>query len=138
MLFCAAVLVICALGVMVRSRSVKLSSFRPSPLTLALGFASAIGALLSSAVLFVSYWPYSQLFQRFLKTGDDFHLSELSSFLGDTQLPLGSDFNLGSWYVGSTNAVFCFWLAVTILCAVAFLIAVFRHFQTRPRTTAVA
>jgi hypothetical protein len=138
MLFCAAVLVICALGVMVRSRSVKRSSFRPGPLTLALGFASAIGVLLSSAVLFVSYWPYSQLFQRFLKTGDDFHLSELSAFLGDTQLPLGSQFNLGSWYVGSQNAVFFFWLAVTILCAVVLLIAVLRHFQTRPRTTAVA
>jgi hypothetical protein len=34
--------------------------------------------------------------------------------------------------------VFYFWFAVTILCALALLIAVFRHFQTRPRTSAPA
>jgi len=122
----------------VRARSVALSALRPSRLTLALAFTSAIGALLSSAVLFVSYWPYSQLFQRFVKTGDDFHLSELSAFLGDTQLPLGSQFSMGSWYVGSQNAVFYFWFAVTILCALALLIAAFRHLQTRPRASAPA
>jgi hypothetical protein len=138
MLFCAAVLAICTLGVVVRTRSVALSVVRSSPLTLALAFASAIGALLSSAVLFVSYWPYSQLFQRFVKTGDDFHLSELSAFLGDAQLPLGSQFSIGSWYVGSQNAVFFFWFAVIVLCALALLIAVVRHMQTRPPTTVAA
>jgi len=138
MLFCAAILAICTMGVVVRTRSVALSALRPSRLTLGLAFYSAIGALLSSAVLFVSYWPYSQLFQRFVKTGDDFHLSELSAFLGDTQLPLGSQFSMGSWYVGSWNAVFFFWFAVTILCALALLIAVVRHFQTRPRANAAA
>jgi tetratricopeptide (TPR) repeat protein len=138
-LFCGGILVICTAGVVVRSRSVNFSSFRPSPLTLGLAFVSAIGALLSSAVLFVSYWPYSQLLQRFLRTGDDFHLSELSAFLGDTQLPLGSEFSLaGSWYVGTWNVVFFFWFAVTVLCALALLIAVFRHFQTRPRASAAA
>jgi hypothetical protein len=138
-LFCSGVLLICTLGVVVRSRSVNFSSFRPSPLTLGLAFVSAIGALLSSAVLFVSYWPYSQLLQRFLRTGDDFHLSELSAFLGDTQLPLGSEFSLaGSWYVGTWNVVFFFWFAVTVLCALALLIAVVRHFQTRQRASAAA
>lgn len=138
MLFCAAVLAICALGVVVRTRSVALSALRPSRLTLALAFTSAIGALLSSAVLFVSYWPYSQLFRRFLNTGDDYHLSDLSAFLGDTQLPLGSEFSMGSWYVASWNIVFYFWFAVTFLCVLALTIAIFRHFQTRPRAHAAA
>jgi hypothetical protein len=106
MLFFAAVLAMCALGVLVRTRSVALSALRPSRLTLAFAFTSAIGVLLSSAVL------------------------------GDTQLPLGSQFSMGSWYVGSQNAVFNFWFAVTILCVLALLIAVFRHFQTRPRASA--
>jgi hypothetical protein len=85
-------------------------------------------------MLFVTYRPYSELLQRFLSTGDDAQLSELSAFLRDTQLPLGSQFNLGpgSWYVASWNIVFYFWFAVTILCVLALLAAIFRHFQTRP------
>jgi hypothetical protein len=34
--------------------------------------------------------------------------------------------------------VFYFWLAVTILCTLALLIAVVRHRQTRPRASAPA
>ncbi len=140
MLFCALLLLLCALGVVVRNRSLRLSSLHPSGLTLALGFGAAIGLLLSSAVLFVSYRPYFELLQRFLSKGDDAQLFELSAFLRDTQLPLGSQFNLGpdSWYVASWNVVFYFWFAVTVLCAFALLIAVFRHFQTRPRASATA
>jgi hypothetical protein len=124
----------------VRSRSLRLSSLRPSRLTLTLGFGAAVGSLLSSAVLFVSYWPYSELLQRFLSKGDDAGLFELSAFLRDIQLPLGSQFNLGpvSWYVASWSVVFYFWFAVTILCALAILIAVVRHFQTRPRASVPA
>jgi hypothetical protein len=135
MLLCAGILLICAVGVVVRARSVRLPSLRPSPVTLALAFASALGVLLSSAVLFVSYWPYSELLQRFLRDGDDVGLSELSGFLGDARLPLGSRFNVGPgfWYVGAENDVFYFWFAVTILCVFALLMAVFRHLQTRPR-----
>jgi hypothetical protein len=140
MLSCAVLLLLCVLGVAVRSRSLSLSSLHPSRLTLALGFVAAVGSLLSSAVLFVTYWPYSELLQRFLSKGDDAGLPELSAFLRDTQLPLGSQFHLGpgSWYVGSWNAVFYFWFAVSILCALALAIAIFRHYQTRPRASVPA
>jgi hypothetical protein len=140
MLFCAALLLFCVVGVIVRNRSLKLGSLHPSRLTLALGSGAAVGALLSSAILFVSYRPYSELVQRFLTKGDNSQLPELYAFLRDTQLPLGSQFNLGpgSWYVASWNIVFYFWFAVTIVCALVLLIAVFRHFQTRPRTHAPA
>jgi hypothetical protein len=139
-LFCVTLLLLCAIGLAVRNRSLRFSSLRPSRLTLALGFCAAVGSLLSSAVLFVSYVPYSDLLQRFLNKGDDAGLSELSSFLRDTQLPIGSQFSLGpgSWYVASSDVVFYFWFAVTILCALALLIALFRHFQTRPRASAPA
>lgn len=135
MLSCATVLLLCTLGVAVRNRSVRLGSLQPSALTLTLAFSSALGAVLSSAVLFASYWPYSHALQRFLNKGDDAQLSEVTAFLRDTQLPLGSQFNLGpgSWYVASSNVVFYFWFAVTILCALAFFVAVVRHIQTRPR-----
>ena len=139
-LFCVTLLLLCAIGLAVRNRSLRFSSLRPSRLTLALGFCAAVGSLLSSAVLFVSYMPYSDLLQRFLNKGDDAGLSELSAFLRDTELPIGSQFSIGpgSWYVASSDVVFDFWFAITILCALALLIAVFRHFQTRPRANAPA
>jgi hypothetical protein len=137
-LICTALLFLCALGVVIRNRSLRLASLHPSRLTLALGSGAAIGSLLSSAILFVSYRPYSELFQRFLSKGDDAGLSELSNFLRDAQHPLGSRFSLGTWYISSSLMVFYFWFAVTILCALALVIALFRHFQTRPRASAPA
>jgi hypothetical protein len=134
-LFFGSLLAFCVIGVMIRSHSVKLTLLRPSVLTLTLAFSSAVGALLSCAVLFVSYWPYSHAFQRFVSAGDESGLAELSNFLGNSQLPLGSGLRIGSWYVGVSNVVFYFWFAVAILCILALLLAVLRHFQTRPRAT---
>jgi hypothetical protein len=138
MIFCAALLLLCMLGVLVRSRSLKLSSLHPSRLTLALGSGAAVGSLLSSAVLLASYWPYTELLQRFLSKGDHSGMLELSAFLLDVQHPLGARYSLGTWVVSSSMMVFYFWFAVTVLCALALLIAVFRHFQTRPRASAPA
>lgn len=135
-LICAALLFLCTLGVVIRNRSLNLASLHPSRLTLALGSSAAIGSLLFSAILFVSYRPYSELFQRFLSKGDDAGLSELSNFLQDVEHPLGSRFSLGTWYVSSSMMVFYFWLAITILCAITLAIAVLRHFQTRLQASA--
>lgn len=140
MLSCASLLLLCTFGVVVRNRSVRLGSLQPSRVTLALGFSAAVGWLVSSTVLFASYRPYSELLQPFLTKGDDAQLSELSAFLRDTQLPFGSQFNLGpdSWYVGSSNAVFHFWLTITVVCAFALLLAVLRHFlHRRPAAASV-
>jgi hypothetical protein len=134
-LFFACLLALCVIGVMIRSHSVKLTSLRSSVLTLTLAFSSAVGVLLSSAVLFVSYWPYSHALQRFVSAGDESGLAELSNFLGNSQLPLGSGLRIGSWYVEVSNVVFYFWFAVAILCVLALLLAILRHFQTRPRAS---
>ena len=138
LLFCGALLVLCVGGILVRGRSFKLASLHPGGLTLGLGCGAAVGSLLSSVVLCVSYWPYSEVVQRFLRTGDGAGITELSSFLEHAQLPLGSQLNTGSWVLGSQMAVFYFWFAMTILCALALLFAVFRHLQTRPRSTMAA
>jgi len=130
-LVCCGILLTCMLGVIVRGRTLRPSALYPSSLTLGLGFGAAAGALVSSSVLFVSYRPYSEILQRFIHSGDDDGLSELASFLADAQLPLGTQNFLGSW-----NVVFYFWSAVTVLCVLVVLIAVVRHFQTRPRATA--
>jgi hypothetical protein len=137
LLFCGALLVFCLFGVLVRSRSFKLASLQPGHLTLSIGFGAAFGSLLSSTILFVSYRPYSELLQRFLRTGDEAGLSELSGFLGDVQLPLGSQLSAGSWYVGSQKAVFYFWFGVVALCTLALLFVLWR-FRHRPRVAAAA
>jgi hypothetical protein len=131
MLLCGGILLICAVGVMLRSRSVRLASLRPSRLTLTLGFGAALGSLLASAVLLVTYWPYSEILHRFISDSDESGVSELSNFLGDAQVPLGT-----RGYLGVSNAVFYFWFIVAVLCALALLVAVVRHFQTRTRPQA--
>ena len=126
LLFSFGVLLACALGIIVRGKSLWPTTLRPSPATLALGFIGAIGALLSSAVLYAGYRPYAEIFQRFVSKGDESGLSQLSNFLGATQVPLGA-----TSYLGVYDAVFRFWGIVTGACALALLIAVFRHFQHR-------
>jgi hypothetical protein len=126
LLFSFGLLLACALGIIVRGKSLWPSTLRPSPLTLALGFVGAIGALLSSAVLYAGYRPYAEILQRFVSKGDESGLSELAIFLGATQVPLGT-----RSYLGVSGAVFQFWGIVTVLCALALLIAVFRHFRRR-------
>ena len=124
MLFFGGVLVLCFAGVMIRSRSVRLVSLRPSALTLALAFGSAVGVVLSSAFLFASYWPYSYALKRFVSAGDESGLSNLADFVGGAQVPLGAGFRI-------PERVFYFWSGVAILCALALLFAIVRHLQTR-------
>jgi hypothetical protein len=124
---------ICAVGVVIRGKSLKLSVLRPSPSSLAVGFAGAIGALLSSVVLYASYRPYSEILQGFVSKGDEAGLSELSNFLFATQVPLGS-----RTFLEAFDAVFHFWSIVTVLCVVALLVAVLIHFRQRRPAAASA
>lgn len=124
---------ICAVGVVIRGKSLKLSALRPSPSSLAVGFAGAIGALLSSVVLYASYRPYSEILQGFVSKGDEAGLSELSNFLFATQVPLGS-----RTFLEAFDAVFHFWSIVIVLCVVALLMALLIHYlQRRPAAASV-
>jgi len=124
---------ICAVGVVIRGKSLTLSALRPSPSSLAVGFAGAIGALLSSVVLYASYRPYSEILQGFVSKGDEAGLSELSNFLFATQVPLGS-----RTFLEAFDAVFHFWSIVTVLCVIALLMAVLIHFRQRRPASANA
>ncbi|MGB7470243.1 MAG: hypothetical protein WBW58_12825, partial [Candidatus Acidiferrum sp.] len=124
---------ICAGGVIMRGKSLKLSALRPSPSSLGVGLAGAIGALLSCAVLYVSYRPYSEILQQFVSKGDEGGLSELSNFLFATQVPLGSQTFLGAY-----DAVFHFWSIVTLLCVVALCFVLLIHFRQRRPAAASA
>jgi hypothetical protein len=124
-LFSGGLLTICTFSVIVRGRSLRLSSLRPSWLTLAVGFGAAVGALVSSAMLYVSYRPYAEILQRFIRKGDEAGLSELSNFLAATQFPLGAQrFQVREF-------VFYFWFGVTLLCILALMLVLARHFRSR-------
>ena len=131
MLFFVALTLICILSAMARVRSARLSSLRVSRTSATLGIGSAAGLLLSSVLLYVSYRPYAEIFQRFVRTGDAMRIQELNEFLDYAQVPLGAQGfkNLGDF-------VFYFWLGVTALCVIALLLVVLRYFQNRPRAKA--
>ena len=127
-LFSAGLLLTCALGIIVRGKSIQLSGLRPSRLTLVVGLSGAIAALLSSAVLYVTYRPYAEILQRFIVKGDETNLAELSSFLGTAQLPLGA-----KGILDVSEFVFYFWFSVILLCTLTLLVAFLRRFQHRLR-----
>jgi hypothetical protein len=127
-LFTGGLLLTCALAIIVRGKSLRLSALRPSRLTLVVGLCGAIGALLSSAVLYVTYRPYAEILQRFIHNGDETSLTEGSSFLDTTQLPIGAQGFLDVW-----QFVFYFWFGVILLCIFVLLVAVLRRFQHRAR-----
>src|SRR6266436_7753982 len=130
-LFSGGLLLTCALAVIVRGKSFRLSALRPSRLTLVVGLCGAIVALLSSAVLYVSYRPYAEILQRFIRNGDETNLAELSSFLDTAQLPLGAH---GALEVSEFASYF--WFGVVLLCIFALLVAVLLRFQHRTRANA--
>ncbi|MHB8610677.1 MAG: hypothetical protein ACYDCG_20500 [Candidatus Acidiferrales bacterium] len=133
MLVCSGLLLICALGVFIRGKSLRLTALQPSSLSLAIGLFAAIGALLSSAVLYAGYRPYSEILQRFITKGDEAGLSELSNFLFATEVPLGAH-----GFLGVYDAVSRFWFVVTLLCAVALCFVLLIHFRLRRPATASA
>jgi hypothetical protein len=131
LLFSSALLLTCILALIVRNRSLRLGSFRPSQWTLALGLASSLSLILSSILMYLSYRPYAQIFRRFVDHGDDRGLADLVTFVGDAHVPFG----LGGWLSMSRSA-FDFWFVVAVACMLVLLIAIARHFQTRQRTVA--
>ncbi|MGC2832402.1 MAG: hypothetical protein WB627_05220 [Candidatus Acidiferrum sp.] len=131
LLFSIGLLLTCILAVVVRNRSVRFFSLRPSQWTLALGLASSLILVFSSVLLYLSYRPYAQIFRRFVDHGDDRGLADLVTFVDEAHVPFG----FGGW-LSMSRAAFDFWFVVAAGCLFALCIAVFRHFQTRPRAHA--
>jgi tetratricopeptide (TPR) repeat protein len=118
----AALLLICALAVVVRNRSLRLRTLHAGRGTLALGLCGAVGLLVSSAILYVSYRPYAEIFQQFVRTGNDRQIPEFTEFLSYTQTPLGAQ-----GFQNQANFVFYFWFGVSALSVIALLFVLIRH-----------
>jgi hypothetical protein len=130
MLLSSALLLATLFAVLLRGKSLRLSSLRPGRLAIALGLSSSAAFFVSSAVLRLSYQPYAEILQR-IRDGDETGLTNLRDFLGHASAPLGS-----GWLTARQDYSSYFWSAVIILCAIALLIAVLRYFQARPRANA--
>jgi hypothetical protein len=132
MLLSGALLLATLFAVFLRSRSLRLSSLRPGRLAVALGVSSSAAFFVSSVVLRLSYQPYAEILQHFIRDGDETGLTNLSDFLGHATAPIGS-----GWLTRRQDYLSYFWFAVIVLCALALLVAVLRYFQARPRANAI-
>jgi hypothetical protein len=131
MLLSGALLLATLFAVFLRSRSLRLSSLRPGRLAIALGVSSSGAFFVSSVVLRLSYQPYAEILQHFIRYGDETGLTNLRDFLGDAYVPIGS-----GWLTPRQDYLSYFWFTVIVLCVLALLVAVLRYFQTRPRANA--
>ena len=131
MLLSGALLLATLFAVFLRSRSLRLSSLRPGRLAIALGVSSSAAFFVSGLVLRLSYQPYAEILQHFIRDGDETGLTNLRDFLGHAYAPIGS-----GWLTPRQDSSSYFWFAVIVLCALALLVAVLRYFQARPRANA--
>jgi hypothetical protein len=131
MLLSGALLLATLFAVFLRSGSLRLSSLRPGRLAIAFGVSSSAAFFLSSVVLRLSYQPYAEILQHFIRDGDESGLTNLRDFLGYAYDPIGS-----GWLTPRQDYSSYFWFAVIVLCALALLVAVLRYFQARPRANA--
>jgi len=131
MLLSGALLLATLFAVFLRSRSLRRSSLRPGGIAIALGVSSSLAFLVSSVVLRLSYQPYSEILERYIRDGDETGLTNLRAFLARAYAPIGS-----GWLNPRQDYESYFWFVVIVLCALALLAAVLRYFQTRPQANA--
>jgi hypothetical protein len=131
MLLSGALLLATLFAVFLRSGSFRLSSLRPGGIAIALGVSSSLAFLFSSVVLRLSYQPYSEILERYIRDGDETGLTNLRAFLARAYAPIGS-----GWLNPRQDYESYFWFAVIVLCALALLAAVLCYFQTRPQANA--
>lgn len=118
-------LLICVLIIFARSRSLRIGSLRISGGTLTVGVVTAVGLLLSSALVYVSYRPFGGIVGQFVRTGNDGGLFQLDDFLDYAQWPL---------FKPGPNYPLHFWLVVIGICVAVLLVIAGRHVHHRPRS----
>ncbi|MGA2075695.1 MAG: hypothetical protein ABSH52_19570 [Terriglobia bacterium] len=93
-----------------------------------LALTSAVGLLLSSATIYLTYRPYWYIFQHAILEGDRSQVHDLSEFLMAIRiLPYVTPGSSLAW-----NLRLCFWAGVTLLAVAALVLIILRHFPSRP------
>jgi hypothetical protein len=128
MLLFASLALIWIITVVVKDRSLRLAPLRASSGASAFLIGSVAGMLLSSAMLYVSYRPYAEIFRNYVRYGDESRFQDLTDFLSYTQLPLGvKNFNQ------LLDFEFYFWCCFFALCLTAIVFIFLRHIKNRPQ-----
>jgi len=105
---------------------------RTSPGATIAALTSALGMLLSSATIYLTYRPYWYIFQHAILNGDRSQTRDLSDFLMAIRvLPalVGLGYNL------TANLPMYFWTGVTLLGVIGLVLILLRHFLGHPRAS---
>jgi hypothetical protein len=102
---------------------------RISPAATITAVTSALGMLLSSATIYLTYRPYWYIFQHAILNGDRSQTRDLQDFLMAIRvLPaIGLGYNL------TANLPMYFWTGVTLLGVIGLVLILLRHFLGHPR-----
>jgi hypothetical protein len=133
MLLCAILLLLGVSYFLIRTRSSRPKARFSSGLFRFPIVGGALGLLLSTLTLYLNYRPYAEIFQRYLRTGEESRMPELSEFLGYTQFPFGV---MG--FDAALRIILYFWAGVTLLCLVSLLFVLTRYFLNRSRVAATS
>jgi hypothetical protein len=94
--------------------------------------AGAVGLLLSSATIYLTYRPYWYIFQRAILNGDRSQTRDFRDFLMATHVLPG----VAPHSYLSVNFQFYFWAGVILLGVAGLVLILLRHLLGRPRANA--
>jgi len=127
-ILCALLLVAASVLIAGTRRGGSAGASRTHPWATVLALISAVGLLLSSATIYLTYRPYWYIFQRAILDGDRSQDRDLREFLSAIQFPPG--FNLGR--SPRFDVPMHFWAGVTVLAVAGLVIILLRHFPSHP------
>jgi hypothetical protein len=133
MLFFSGLVVVAGSVVIVGSRrGAGPAAQRAKPVATVVTLAGAVGLLLSSATIYLTYRPYWYIFQHAILNGDRSQTRDFRDFLMATQMLSG----VGPHGYLLVNFPFYFWTGVTLLGVIGLALILLRHFLGRPHAHA--
>jgi len=117
-------------GLMVIAASILIAGSRPGgrldaprtqPAATIVALTSAVGFLLSSGTIYLTYRPYWYIFQHGILNGDRSQARDLRNFLMATE------------DLVPPNLPVYFWMGVTVLGVIGLVLILLRHFPAQPR-----
>jgi hypothetical protein len=126
-IFLALVVVAAAILIAGSRHGSQPSARRVKPVSTLAALTSAVGLLLSSSTLYLTYRPYWYILQTASLSGGWSQVRDLRDFLAATQL---LPFRLG--FESSWTLPVYFWTAVVVLCVISLVLILLRHLVVRP------
>jgi hypothetical protein len=129
MIIFSGVIVLAALVLILASRrGARPATQRAKPVATMVALAGAVGLLVSSATIYLTYRPYWYILQSTILNGDRSHARDLREFLMAAHVLPG--YASDSYLL--VNFPFYFWTGVTLLGVIGLALILLRHFLGRP------